>query len=546
MALTMNEMTTPTRHLEDIRLNIKGEASDSREILPMTDEGAQRPIYKPTQTLVNLNKPACRDNEYFPQFQEGRKSDDDLVIEFSMDDSPSPTHKASLTEVEQTVQSGRQDPYLESTITPQGVSSQPQNKEKIPTKVDQPINALLDTLSDAESQPECTDILRRFKKPEPYSKASPIPFTRYYLYPHASPKFEFQERYHAIRDLFQQIVENDRGLHQAIGHINYDFRVCGTCPQDAKEYIVVFCLRKHFPRLRKLFNSSRIKQQRHASGVGKSNIFSLASKLKTNLRTDDSAKLPLPLVFWQRDQPPTVQNAWKVSLVADAAHPEAQAITLVYNGSKATLALFLNVNGKIYGLTVDHLFSKSDNNQSSDNMFVDLGQHDLGEEEKIEHDEEEFSCSGLWVDEVDYDYDTAQAQTQEQEPLQTVSRNSAATEIQNGSKLEIGVGNKLNIVGDHKSLPNYDWALVEMKFDFQLASEILKASPFRGVLASSMHKTDFPAVLISGIAGMREGYMRQRLSYLGGALSQNPCRAWNFTFIDGKGRTTADYLPSFY
>ncbi|OCL04909.1 hypothetical protein AOQ84DRAFT_269229, partial [Glonium stellatum] len=63
---------------------------------------------------------------------------------------------------------------------------------------------------------------------------------------------------------------------------------------------------------------------------------------------------------------------------------------------------------------------------------------------------------------------------------------------------------------------------------------------FFNKLAPMPRKHDSPSLMISGVNGTRSGYLKKRVSHLGGRPSERNCRVWNFVLDDCRGVVDGD------
>jgi hypothetical protein len=195
------------------------------------------------------------------------------------------------------------------------------------------------------------------------------------------------------------------------------------------------------------------------------------------------------------------------------------------------------VDSELYGLTVDHLFTKHIINRRSP-VLDELSTS--SEEETPEMDEDNTDWVDVpWTDDVMYEdldstYKFSQDTTAEPEP------ESKSNRIAVGSRSWTVSGTKVDCGPENDVSRSYlDWALI--RFD---QGYYRRPNAFRLTSHSTLHFIDehfHPATpsrevyMISGASGMRAGVLVPGYSYIGSGPGQDLCKVLTMRLYDDIG-----------
>jgi hypothetical protein len=382
-----------------------------------------------------------------------------------------------------------------------------------------------------------------------YRDPRSIPGTDLYLFPHAQPGQEFNERYPHIINLFKSAVDNNRTLKHHTAKIDYDLRTCGRNHDDAHPTIVVFCSGSIFKDLRKLLNCEHIRRQYQTESS------LLRSKLPFVSSVSSTPK-PSPviitfrLVFWRVPGLPADRRAKLERVHVRGRWPNTLCGSLMtYENRSSTLALIVSLNSKSYGLTVDHVFSShsmgkdSGSSEESEASF----EEDRSEGNTFDRKGGKSDPEGLsecWTDDVKYgnlEYDGMDLGA----PLaaQETPRRDAAIENppdeQNPRNI---IGHKLDLNwAEDRSRPYLDWALIDFedpdlrRVNAFYTQDAPEQPNFLSEICSTPVLKSRPIYMISGVSGTRDGVLVPGHSYMGGSPGQDLCRALNVILSDSTG-----------
>ena len=361
-----------------------------------------------------------------------------------------------------------------------------------------------------------------------------VPGTDQNIYTRAPIAPEFHERYPQLVDFFKQAVDTHKVLKHHTSMINYELRLCGSTPSNAVASIIIFCTEAIFKPLRSLLSSRHIKRQYQVESVYTPNRFSFGPN-KPRLQAPVNAIVPFKVVFWREQTTPTQRRSAMEEILARNQSLLTICGSLVRYGNRtSTLGILIDVDSKLYGLTVDHLFNKQKEEQQP--MFTK--EPDLLLDES---DTEENQAVQLWIDDVAYE---------DLDNNLRVSNIGSAILGETCVKVDTGQeptgqyglslkGHKLDSVQPADgSMPYLDWALIEFDDGFferpnAFYSEDDPGKPkFLASLAQAPETTGIPVLMISGVSGIRKGVILNCNSYIGGRPGENLCQMWNVILED--------------
>ena len=356
-----------------------------------------------------------------------------------------------------------------------------------------------------------------------------VPGTDQNIYPRAPIAPEFHERYPQLVDFFKQAVDIHKVLKHHTSMINYELRLCGSTPSNAAASIIIFCTEAIFKPLRSMLSSRHIRRQYQVESVHTPNRFSFGPN-KPRLQVPVNAIVPFKVVFWREQTTPTQRRSAMEQVVARNQSLLTICGSLVRHGDRtSTLGILIDVDSKLYGLTVDHLFHKQKEEQQP--MFIKEPDFLLDES-----DSEESQAVESWIDDVAYeDLDNNLRDSN----IGSVISGEACVEIDAGQEPtgQYGLslnGHKLDSIHPAEgSMPYLDWALIEFDEGFferpnAFYSEDDPGNPkFITTIAKAPETTGIAVFMISGVSGIQKGVILNCNSYIGGRRGENLCQTWN-------------------
>ena len=360
-----------------------------------------------------------------------------------------------------------------------------------------------------------------------------VPGTDQNIYPHATIGREFHDRYSQVVDVFKQAVDTHKFLKHHTSEINYELRLCGSCPSTAGVSIVVFCTDALFKHLRSLLSCKHIRRQ-YQSEAPSVNRLPFASR-RHHLQAPTSIVVRFRVVFWRAVTTPTERRSAMEQVVAQNRSCLSMCGSLVRYGDRiSTLGLLLSVDSKLYGLTVDHLFRR----QRDEERSIVTREPNIPSDG---HNAEDNRPDGSWVDDVTYEdlYDNQK----DSDDGSMASGLSPAAVTMDRAVTENGdasiTGHRVDSVREADlSTPYLDWALIEFEngyFErpnaFYLEDDPLHPKFFTK-LSASPETSRVRVFMVSGVSGTREGVMLNSYSYIGGTPGEKLCQAWNVILSD--------------
>ena len=380
-----------------------------------------------------------------------------------------------------------------------------------------------------------------------YTNAQMIPGTNQYLYPHAPIKAEFKERYPQLVDFFRRAVDDHKVLKYHTKKINYQMRVCGATPSSAVPSIIVICTEAIFKAIRSLFDCRHIRLQYQREWSLATNKFQFIPS-NSRFQNPTPSIVPFKIVYWRVASTPIERKSAMERIDAQSHSPLTLCGSLVrYGDRRATLGLLISVDSKLYGLTVDHLFS--DQSPKREELLFKYSDTLLPERDEVKDNEEEGErLEHHWLDDVtydatDYDGEIMACNGSEIRWPSDVDANAESAFTKHLS--EPISGHKLDAIHEMPpSNPYLDWALIQFddesfkrpnafypKDGGKLLHLLTKASPPPGPSDSNI-----PVFMISGSSKARKGILVNADAYIGGEPGQTLCKAWNVILCDDIGK----------
>ncbi|CZR66334.1 uncharacterized protein PAC_16235 [Phialocephala subalpina] len=405
-----------------------------------------------------------------------------------------------------------------------------------------------------------------------YSNSKSVPGTARKIYPNAPIGIEHQNRFPVLVDFFKRAVDNDSTLKFRTKDINYELRMCGNTPREACPTITVFCVHDIFDKLRKLLNSSSIKSQYRKKE--QSILSPVRRKFSRTTAVVSPPVLQFALVFWREQTSVTNRKSTEDSVEARTQSVITMCGSLVRVKNRiSTLTLVVEVDSKLYGMTVDHVrlnrglaeavgstrASEPSSSGTSARYDPNIERISATEDEEKEVlaplDNLDLSSSpdiheDLWTDDVEYedlnfenasslvesgsavdssqgDYDPALEHLDEQNAWEEVGHFRAVT--QTPSSLE----------------PYLDWALIQ--FHDRIFERPNAFSPeddpeqLRFITGVADRETEHVnVIMISGVSGIRKGIILPGCSFIGNTPGHDMSEAWVVDFQDSRGVADGD------
>ncbi|TGO67332.1 hypothetical protein BOTNAR_0044g00130 [Botryotinia narcissicola] len=359
--------------------------------------------------------------------------------------------------------------------------------------------------------------LQRKSTPENSPNTS-VPRTDQNIYPHATIKPEFRERYPQLVDVFKWAVETEKVLRKHTSKINYELLLCGSTPANAVASVIIFCAEALFSRLRSLLASEHICLQYQRKNPSFRDKFKLAPS-KTHPQVSAPIVVPFNVVYWRVVNSPTLRNSAMEQVVARNHSSLTMCGSLIKYGDRtSTLGLLISMDSKLYGLTVDHLFKDQ---QGEEQPMTANEAEVLYDEDDYDDSEPEWS----WIDDVNYeDFENAECVSD----AESVSSGGSHAKITMDREPNEDFGESINghkadsIFKTDATTAYLDWALIEFDDGYYerpnaFFSEDDPTNPkFFGILAAAPKTSDVKVFMISGVSGTRKGVMLNRSSYIGG------------------------------
>ncbi|KAK8038980.1 hypothetical protein PG993_007391 [Apiospora rasikravindrae] len=348
---------------------------------------------------------------------------------------------------------------------------------------------------------------------------------------------QFRRAKFAIQEL-NKYIARDGLLRNRMKFFRYDVRMVGCTRETASPAIVVKCTKSDREALQKLLRKNPVDVIYVKSNSVWARLFGQS----------DRAQAAFQLVYLERDD--LVQNAADDEVLAFPRSDNTLCGALLeYRGRKATIALVLEVDGKDYSLTVDHLINPSPSATANNDQrqgtaswceeIVLTNQYKQSGATMVD-DDDLVSLDPLWTSEGD-ETDVLQIITNEKtlpEPFaqSTVPDGKESVPSLKGrvlkSTTESVVANTsidatLIDLGEGVVLPrrcNY------VHLDGPVNREIKLE---RTAVRPREHRV--PAYMVSGLRGKVGCRLLSCPSYLGFDPYQDPCEVWTILFDGSSG-----------
>lgn len=370
--------------------------------------------------------------------------------------------------------------------------------------------------------------------PAEYRDARNVPGTNQFIYPHAEIPQKYHDRYPSLVDLFKSAVDDHRSLKYHAADIAYTLKLCGSTTANAAASIIIFCTETIFDPLRTLFGSDLIRRhyQELCSTSRKIWPFSVGVKLALN----HPGLVPFRLVYW-RTEFPTKRTASETVFARGQSIVTMCGSTVTYNGCTSTLGLLISVDSDLYGLTVDHLFTKHIVNRRSPVLDELSTSSEKKTPEMHEDDTDWIDVS--WTDDVMYEdldstYKSSQHTTAEPEPESKSNRAAVGPPSWTVSGIKVDCE-----LENDASLSYLDWALIRFDRGYHRRPNAFHLNSNSTLHFIDKHvnraETIRQVYMISGATGTRKGILIPGHSYIGSGPGQDLCKVVTLRLSDNIG-----------
>ncbi|KAH8807305.1 hypothetical protein F5884DRAFT_340186 [Xylogone sp. PMI_703] len=403
-----------------------------------------------------------------------------------------------------------------------------------------------------------------------------VPGTSMEIYANEPIDFEFQQRFRILIDFFKRAVDNDPFLKLRTKDVNYDLRMCGKSPDDARPTIIVFCTEDIFGNLRKLLGRDSIKSQ--YARTTQRRFTPLLKKLQrdsTSSALSSSPVLPFRLVFWREIATPVKRKSAQEPVEAQIHSFLTMCGSLIrITHHTSTLSIVIRVDTKLYGMTVDHVRGPHGNDQgalkesTSDYEIESLDREGFDkcatddqndpvtitpESSEEEQEPEMANCEDFWIDDVEYDDLECDQDNSDNSDLGNVEKlpsdsfTEVTEEIQYSQSMWEDAGVLVHAAPKHDlSRPYLDWALIEFadknyeRLNALHSQDNSQPTKLIAAIAETPSNSHVQVIMISGATGFRKGILLPGVSYIGGEPGQKLCEALVVDFADSIGIVEGD------
>jgi hypothetical protein len=190
-----------------------------------------------------------------------------------------------------------------------------------------------------------------------YRRAKKIPFLvkTVYVFPDADDDIskDHQERFPAIKNMFQRNVKRSCKLQDCMRHISYELKMCGSNIEDATPSLLVFCPATKMKTLRSLLTQPQLTDQYNPpcfllAHLPRFRIFFWAEQIE--LLWGDTADVNLHV---HGDSAGLTSSPAKSTLCGALVAAGARG------DRRSTLGCVIRVGSQYFGLTSAHTFEKS-------------------------------------------------------------------------------------------------------------------------------------------------------------------------------------------
>ncbi|KAF2143092.1 uncharacterized protein K452DRAFT_15476 [Aplosporella prunicola CBS 121167] len=142
------------------------------------------------------------------------------------------------------------------------------------------------------------------------------------------------------------------------------------------------------------------------------------------------------------------------------------------------------------------------------------------------------SCA--WYDDVEYNSDATSSTAST--PIPQSGSEGKESSLGNANSITL-VGNGRCIISSYEepTAIDLDWAVIEFELSTNNPEGSARPFYFPANIKSASTEACIPAVMISGVRGMRHGFLRDIQAKISDGSDSGLCHAWNFTPSDSKG-----------
>lgn len=377
---------------------------------------------------------------------------------------------------------------------------------------------------------------------DPFTNPEAIPSKiGWYRYHNAEPTIGevYHERYKEVQKLLNAAILHDHFLRQYFQFLKIDMSVCGRSPKSAAVTLVIICQKENVKKLQAFMNKwvNRRIWKPSSSDHG---LWNGIKRTFTQHRPYSSPSGPdFQLICWPTKDQPWMRISTGTSIQAQIKSAMTLTGTPIRAGPlTATLALSIEINSKLYGLSVDHL-------------------QGTGTIPGLSNQAQEPEVSSILPGLLRLSASCFSGRTKEKSRSDTRIQEDVSKEpgyvrfdSEPSHSLWINLGtifsSSTHVVGS--DLSYLDWLLVDFSSPhFQKPNAVhldQKTDPqvfLKDVFSGSI-KTATPVLMLSGTRGPRKAKILPGASYLGGSSNRGTTsKVWTISLLDGEG--IVHYLP---
>jgi hypothetical protein len=347
---------------------------------------------------------------------------------------------------------------------------------------------------------------------------------------------QWHARYVVVKNALEAMVYNHLRLLDYAP--SYSPRMVGTCPADARPSIVVTCREVDFKNIRRLF---RERAEVPLCLGSPSTLSKLRSRFGQHAVHRDQEIPRLRLVYYQTRKPPVIRCALEEPLLAYLGEGGVSCGGIIRYGERsATLGITLDIGDCRGILTVDHLFSAKETDQS----LPDVAGESLDFERPstpVSLDSDQTGANSLWEDDDEYD-DLGPDELSDPgcPPAPEVSGPSSGPGVRT-TRLDSEPWNKLASSSQLTPSAAYlDWALTwptspSSNLSLSCVNTVFPdAHGSKGVVLATFQEKPSahlaPVYIVSGIRGILHGQILSVPSFLPSFPWGESCEAWTVLF----------------
>lgn len=399
-----------------------------------------------------------------------------------------------------------------------------------------------------------------------------IPGTQKFLFDANIPE-HFVDRYEIITRLLKYAMDMDGKLrlNDHTRNVVFDLRMCGTSERDKAATVVVFCRPEICLDLKRLFNSRNI--QEHFKNHEISKYARWKSLLRyiqgnTTTTTQDDARPPLKLIFYQTPKPRTLASGTTNFVIEPKSPITLCGASFEILNRRATVALVLDIGSKLFGLTVNHVLG-SDDNLEQDRIGTSKNTEDrswmwfrkqiqkfmirvadiAGSGEEITDINDDLE---LWEEDTKYDTQNLPIGCEE-DVVQDRIENDPNTQVIY-HHISDPVSSNIALLNDGSPVGSFspglfpenppgglDYLLFEIKGDLIRPNCFFTTGDPHNPLFIYKHLTICPksrlkVFVISALAGTREGILLPAFAFVTASRDEEPHEVWNVIMGDDNGK----------